>query len=576
MLQPQQTLCDRYQLLQCLGNNAGRQTWLATDTLTESNQSVIVKFLAFHSEMHWDDYKLFEREGDVLKQLNHPKIPKYQDYFTLEKKSEESLAWFGLVQEYIAGKTLQQLLDEGKKFTEEQVKNIAIQVLEILGYLQEFEPPILHRDIKPSNLILTDDEQVYLIDFGAVQNAAAVEGVTFTVVGTTGYAPLEQLWGKAVPASDLYGLGATLIHLLTGVSPINLPQDNLRIQFCDRISIDSFFIKWIDRLIDPDLNVRLKTANEALLALQNKRFPKDSLESVTLPFSSNIHLQESSHQAILSIPGKFLTIHWNKNKWGEKLLKIGWDFFRLSGIIIMAILILIVMLIILILFNNYGFIRNYFQPFSDLLNFLFTIAQLVKLNLVMHIFLAPGSIIIYSLGQRLKKLYNLSKISQLKDTYIPQIMLVVTLMFLRSSATLFWGIILYLICAWIWLLWFQVEMKLLINLSKRYYHVFNYLLSQLLHNLNSFIFIKIGLFNCYEINLYMDYKLIRLKKQVMNFSKTQSYYISKLNLFYVDKFNNLVIQEKNDKKKQSYYLNLSQQEKLWLSHYLNNRLETLK
>lgn len=69
MLQPQQTLCDRYQLLQCLGNNAGRQTWLATDILAESNQSVIVKFLAFHSEMHFYLNKL-SRNGN--KKSNRP------------------------------------------------------------------------------------------------------------------------------------------------------------------------------------------------------------------------------------------------------------------------------------------------------------------------------------------------------------------------------------------------------------------------------------------------------------------------------------------------------------------------
>ena len=135
MLQPQQIFCDRYQLTQCLANNAGRQTWLATDLISSQNTSVIVKLLAFHPEMHWDDYKLFEREGDVLQQLSHPNIPSYQDYFTFEKKGNESLCWFGLVQEYIPGKTLQQLWEEGKHFTEEQVNNIAVQILKILQYL---------------------------------------------------------------------------------------------------------------------------------------------------------------------------------------------------------------------------------------------------------------------------------------------------------------------------------------------------------------------------------------------------------------------------------------------------------
>ncbi|MEM8778620.1 MAG: serine/threonine-protein kinase, partial [Cyanobacteria bacterium P01_G01_bin.49] len=400
MLNPQQILGDRYQLIQCLANNAGRQTWLAKDIIASPNQSVIVKLLAFHSEMHWDDYKLFEREADVLKGLNHPKIPRYRDYFTLEKKPGESLSWFGLVQEYIPGNTLQQLLEEGKRLTENHVKNIAIQILEILQYLHSFDSPILHRDIKPSNLILDENEQIYLVDFGAVQNAAAIEGVTFTIVGTTGYAPLEQLWGKAVPASDLYGLGATLIHLLTGVSPANLPQNNLRIQFGDRLSIEPFFIKWINRLIDPDLNSRFKTAKAALLSLQNKRFPKDSLEFITLPFVSKIQIQESSHQSILSIPGKLFTVHWNQTRLGKKLLLIGLNMMKLSGVILVAILLLSFIVIILTTWNNFWLVKNSLQPFSSIL---LVIAQLIKLNLVMHLVLGPGSIIIYSLGQRWEK-----------------------------------------------------------------------------------------------------------------------------------------------------------------------------
>lgn len=81
----------------------------------------------------------------------------------------------------------------------------------------------MHRDIKPSNLIWGEDQHVYLVDFGAVQAQAAVTGVTFTVVGTSGYAPLEQFWGRAVAASDLYALGATLIHLLTGAFWVRTP-----------------------------------------------------------------------------------------------------------------------------------------------------------------------------------------------------------------------------------------------------------------------------------------------------------------------------------------------------------------
>ncbi|MFP4414552.1 serine/threonine protein kinase, partial [Coleofasciculus sp.] len=258
LFKPKQCLKEHYQLQQQIGNNAGRQTWLAQDL--QSGEQVTVKLLAFNPQMEWDEFKLFEREAAVLKQLNHPRIPQYRDYFSLNQKIGAGLCWFGLVQDYIPGKSLQQLLNEGKRFTESQVRSIAKQVLEILIYLHGLNSPVLHRDIKPSNLILGEDKQIYLVDFGAVQDSAAVEGVTFTVVGTSGYAPLEQFWGQAVPASDLYALGATLIHLLTGVPPADLPQRNLRIQFREQVSINSQLISWIEALTEPDLDLRLSCA----------------------------------------------------------------------------------------------------------------------------------------------------------------------------------------------------------------------------------------------------------------------------------------------------------------------------
>ena len=302
MLQTTQVLQGRYQLQKQLGNNAGRQTWLATDIKTSPPEPVTVKLLAFSPQMHWDEFKLFEREASVLKQLNHPRIPNYRDYFSLDKQTGAGLCWFGLVQDYIPGYSLQQLLDEGKRFTEEQVRSLATQVLEILTYLHGLNPPVLHRDIKPSNLILREDKQVYLVDFGAVQDSAAVEGVTFTVVGTTGYAPLEQFWGKAVEASDLYALGATLIHLLTGVPPADLPQRNLRIQFKEQVSINSAFLSWIEALTEPDLNLRLSTANQAIESLQTGRFITCPPQPVYPPFCTQIKVNKSPNQLTIKIP----------------------------------------------------------------------------------------------------------------------------------------------------------------------------------------------------------------------------------------------------------------------------------
>jgi serine/threonine protein kinase len=337
MLQTEQILQGRYQLQQQLGNNAGRQTWLATDTGTSPASLVILKLLAFSPEMQWEEFKLFEREANILKQLSHPRIPCYRDYFSLDKQAGAGLCWFGLVQDYIAGSSVQQLLDEGRHFTEGEVRSIATQVLEILRYLHGLNPPVIHRDIKPSNLIIAENEQVYLVDFGAVQDTAAAAGATFTVVGTTGYAPLEQFWGKAVPASDLYALGATLIHLLTGTPPADLPQRNLRIEFQGQVSINPNFVSWIEALTEPDLELRLSGAGVALEALETGRFISSPLQEIQPSFRTRIRIEKSAGQMIIQIPGRGLRFFGYLLVW---LLKLIWVIALGGSVLVIGLFIL--------------------------------------------------------------------------------------------------------------------------------------------------------------------------------------------------------------------------------------------
>jgi serine/threonine protein kinase len=297
MLQPQQVLQGRYQLQQQLGENAIRQTWLGQDL--ETNDPVVIKLLAFGGNVQWQELKLFEREAQILKQLKHPRITKYRDYFAIDDQA----LWFGLVKDYIPGKSFQELLEEGKRFTTSEIKNVAQEVLQVLVYLHGLNPPVLHRDIKPSNLIWGEDNQVYLVDFGAVQDKGAAEGGTFTVVGTYGYAAMEQFGGRAVPASDLYALGATLIHLLTGVSPAELPTRNLKIQFRDRVSVDinPSFLAWLEKLTHPALERRFQRAKTALKALENqmrvKKHPRldsrDLSEHLVLPAKTNLRVYQT-------------------------------------------------------------------------------------------------------------------------------------------------------------------------------------------------------------------------------------------------------------------------------------------
>ncbi len=294
-------LQQRYQLQQALGRTAaGRQTWLATDL--HSNEKVVVKLLAFSPQMEWQELKLFEREAQVLQSINHNRIPQYRDYFSIDREAGSGLPWFGLVQDYIPGFSLQELLEKGQRFSQEQVQYITIKILNILVYLHQLSPPVLHRDLKPSNLILGEDNNIYLVDFGAVQAQAHVTGVTFTVVGTSGYAPLEQFWGRAVAASDLYALGATLIHLVTGTPPADLPQKNSRIQFSDRVSLDPNFVSWIEKMTEISLEERFQTAQEALKVLisgeirHSSYTEGSSLRQVLPPCDTRIQLHKSSEK----------------------------------------------------------------------------------------------------------------------------------------------------------------------------------------------------------------------------------------------------------------------------------------
>ncbi|BAZ52837.1 serine/threonine protein kinase [Nostoc sp. NIES-4103] len=311
MLQVEQILQSRYQIQRQLGNNGIRQTWLAKDLQASNaeNSQVVVKLLAFGGDIQWDDLKLFEREAQILKQLHHPRIPQYLDYFCIDDRT----LWFGLVQEYIPGESLKDKLNVGTRVSEKRAKKIAAEVLKILMYLHELNPSVLHRDIKPSNLIWGEDNRIYLVDFGAVQDKAVKEGVTFTIVGTYGYAPMEQFGGRAVPASDLYALGATLIHLLTGVPPFELPQQDLRLQFSERVNLSPSFVGWLQKLTEPAPEQRFTSARQALDALKSGFALKPV--SQTLINNSGCGINNLSE----TVPEEILG--WN---WGAFLLPWFW------------------------------------------------------------------------------------------------------------------------------------------------------------------------------------------------------------------------------------------------------------
>ena len=251
---------DQYRITAILGKGGVAITYSAIALETESN--VAIKVISLKQLKNWKEIELFQREAEVLAKLDHPTIPQYIDYFTLETEKDKA---FYLVQQQAPGKSLAQLIENGWRTTEKEVKDIAQQILEILIYLHSLDPTVIHRDIKPNNLIRSEDGKIYLVDFGAVQNTyynTLMQGST--VVGTYGYMAPEQFRGKALPATDLYSLGATLLYLLTHRSPAELPQDTLKLDFRNSVDISESFADWLDKILEPDIEDRFTSGEIAL------------------------------------------------------------------------------------------------------------------------------------------------------------------------------------------------------------------------------------------------------------------------------------------------------------------------
>ncbi|MBE9128988.1 MULTISPECIES: ankyrin repeat domain-containing protein [unclassified Coleofasciculus] len=265
---PDETIVQRYRLLEPLAQGGSGITYLGEDL--ETGKRVTLKELSLRHLHDWQAMEQFEQEAQILAQLNHPGIPRYLDYFHLDTPSDRS---FYIVQQFAPGCSLAQLVQKGWYSNELEIRQIAIQVLEILVYLHQQTPPVIHRDIKPDNIIRADDGQIVLVDFGAVQNTYySTLAISPIVVGTLGYMAPEQFLGKAVPATDLYGLGTTLLFLLTHRSPADLPIHTLAFDSrCFRLQIAAAFADWLETMLEPDLNYRFSTAETALTELQNQR-----------------------------------------------------------------------------------------------------------------------------------------------------------------------------------------------------------------------------------------------------------------------------------------------------------------
>lgn len=222
---------DSYAVIEILGKGGNATTYKCLDG--EKGIEVAVKEMSLRSMKTWKQLELFEREAKILRALDHPGVPKYIDYF--EKDTEDDRRFY-IVQELAGGMSLQDMVDGGQRFSDDEVAHILLQMLDVLAYLGNLRPPVVHRDIKPSNIIVENPgdvvhSKVMLVDFGGVQaNVNSYSGVPdSTVVGTFEFLAPEQLRGKANISSDVYSLGVTMLYVASGVLPSALPESRMKL-----------------------------------------------------------------------------------------------------------------------------------------------------------------------------------------------------------------------------------------------------------------------------------------------------------------------------------------------------------
>jgi eukaryotic-like serine/threonine-protein kinase len=294
-------IAERYQIIKTLGHGGTSITYAAKDLQLE--KPVALKVLYLHRMHDWKVLELFEREAKTLANLNYPGIPQYLDYFQVENEQEKI---FYLVQQLAMGRSLFDWINQGWRPSIEEVQIIAAEVLKILIYLQQLTPAVIHRDIKPQNIIRSSEGKIFLVDFGAVQdiyNNTLTGGST--IVGTFGYMAPEQYRGQAVLSTDLYGLGTTLLFLLTGKSPTDLPQRQLKINFKSEIQLPKHFAHWLERMIEPVITTRFTSAQQALEVLLGKSLPP--LPTVCKrPKNTQIQVIKEFNKLTIDIPSTLL------------------------------------------------------------------------------------------------------------------------------------------------------------------------------------------------------------------------------------------------------------------------------
>jgi len=313
------TLKQRYKLVRILGAGGFGQTYLADDVQQSSHPQYVVKQLRPASQdknFLSVARRLFDTEAKILEKLgDHTQIPTLIDFF--EEDSE-----FYLVQEFIDGHSLEAEIKQTEQFSEEQAIALLQAVLPILDFIHENH--VVHRDLKPDNLIRRkDSNEMVLIDFGAVKeirtHLITGEKTGLTIgIGTQGYTPSEQLSGKPRYSSDIYALGMTAIHALTGRPPTDLPEamGSLDPQWQEYTSVSPGLKILLGKMTRHYIHQRYQTVSEVLHDLNRlEELPAEAAEAKT-------YIETAFPGEMLASEAQTTITRWEMKKRAKRLTAI--------------------------------------------------------------------------------------------------------------------------------------------------------------------------------------------------------------------------------------------------------------
>jgi len=262
-------LRQRYRPITQLGQGGFGKTFIAIDEDLPSQPFRVVKQLylkGFSDQIIHKAKRLFRQEAVRLDELGkHDQIPNLLAHFEQDKQ-------LYLVQEFVDGPTLAQELQQKGAYEPEEIEQLLRDLLPVLQFVHDNQ--VIHRDIKPQNIIRRKSDNLpVLIDFGVSKWVSQTTlNQTGTVVGSAEYMPLEQLRGKVFPSSDLYSLGATCLHLLTGLPPLELYDiANEKWVWRDYLlpekRVNLYLAETLDRMVSRNLNQRFQSVSEVLSVL---------------------------------------------------------------------------------------------------------------------------------------------------------------------------------------------------------------------------------------------------------------------------------------------------------------------